>query len=123
MTALAVRLRALPRDGGRGATNVAFIAAATFLVAALALCINRAHNGDVYLELAAGRFLAHHGLVGQDPFPTIAAGREWLNQQWLSELFFYNLVRLVGMTGLTLLYALLLGLPLSWLLWQVRRKG
>src|SRR6266480_3620615 len=53
MTALAVRLRALPRDGGRGATNVAFIAAATFLVAALALCINRAHNGDVYLELGA----------------------------------------------------------------------
>jgi hypothetical protein len=121
MTALAVRLRvAAPR--GRGG-NVGFIAAATLLVAALALCINRVHNGDVYLELAAGRFVAHNGFVWHDPFPTIAAGREWLNQQWLSELFFYNLVRVVGMTGMTLLYALLLGLPLSWLLWQVRRRG
>src|SRR3954471_18497108 len=118
MTALAVRLR----PAGRG-TNLGFIAAATLLVAALALCINRVHNGDVYLELAAGRFVAHNGFVWHDPFPTIAAGREWLNQQWLSELFFYNLVRVVGMTGMTLLYALLLGLPLSWLLWRVRRRG
>src|SRR5919108_2820297 len=108
---------------GRGRTNAALVGALAFLVAALALCINRVHNGDVYLELAAGRALTHGGLVWHDPFPTIAAGREWLNQQWLSELVFYNLVRVVGMTGLTLLYALLLGLPLGWLLWRCRRKG
>jgi hypothetical protein len=108
---------------GSGGGTAAFIAGVTLLVGALALCINRVHNGDVYLELSAGRFISQHGLVGHDPFPTIAAGREWLNQQWLAELVFYNLARVVGMTGLTLLYALLLGLPLSWLLWRCRRKG
>jgi hypothetical protein len=108
---------------GRGRANAALVGALAFLVAALALCINRVHNGDVYLELAAGRALTHGGLVWHDPFPTIAAGREWLNQQWLSELVFYNLVRVVGMTGLTLLYALALGRPLGWLLWRCRDKG
>ena len=95
----------------------------TLLVGLLALCANRVHNGDLYLELGAGRFISQHGLVTHDPFPTIAAGREWLNQQWLSELAFYKVAGLVGMTGLTLRYALGLGLPLSWLLWRCRDKG
>jgi hypothetical protein len=126
MTVLAARtglpLR-VPGSQGPGRGAAPFIAGVTLLVGALALCVNRVHNGDVYLELSAGRFISQHGLVGHDPFPTIAAGREWLNQQWLAELTFYNLARLVGMTGLTLLYALLLGLPLSWLLWRCRDKG
>src|SRR3954464_11331904 len=92
-------------------------------VAAIALCLNRDLNGDLYLLLFSGRYVAHHGPVGYDPFPTIEHGRSWLNQQWLSEVGFYGAERVVGTTGITVLYALLLGLPLSLLLAAIRRKG
>jgi MFS family permease len=99
------------------------IAALAAGVAAIALCLNRDLNGDLYLLLFSGRYVAHHGPVGFDPFPTIEHGREWLNQQWLSEVGFYGAERIVGTTGITVLYALLLGLPLALLLTAVRRKG
>jgi hypothetical protein len=92
-------------------------------VAAIALCLNRDLNGDLYLLLFSGRYVAHHGPVGVDPFPTIEHGREWLNQQWLSEVGFYGADRVIGTTGITVLYALLLGLPLALLLAAIRGKG
>jgi len=93
------------------------------VVAAIALCLNRDLNGDLYLLLFSGRYIAHHGPVGFDPFPTIEHGQTWLNQQWLSEVTFYGAERVVGTTGITVLYALLLGLPLALVLWAIRRKG
>jgi hypothetical protein len=92
-------------------------------VAAIALCLNRDLNGDLYLLMFSGRYVAHHGPVGYDPFPTVEHGREWLNQQWLSEVGFFGADRLVGTVGITILYALLLGLPLALLLTALRRKG
>jgi hypothetical protein len=92
-------------------------------VAAVALCLNRDLNGDLYLLLFSGRYVAHHGPVGTDPFPTIEHGRQWLNQQWLSEVGFYGAERGVGTTGITIIYAMLIGLPLALLLAAVRRKG
>jgi hypothetical protein len=99
------------------------IAMLALLVAAIALCLNRDLNGDLYLLLFSGRYVAHHGPVTTDPFPTIEHGRQWLNQQWLSEVGFYGADRLVGTTGITVLYALLIGLPLAAILAAVRRKG
>jgi MFS family permease len=99
------------------------IATLALLVAAIALCLNRDLNGDLYLLLFSGRYVAHHGPVGYDPFPTIEHGRQWLNQQWLSEVGFYGADRVVGTTGITILYALLLGLPLAMVLSAIRRKG
>ncbi len=99
------------------------IAMLALLVAAIALCLNRDLNGDLYLLLFSGRYVAHHGPVTTDPFPTIEHGRQWLNQQWLSEVGFYGADRLVGTTGITILYALLIGLPLAAILAAVRRKG
>jgi MFS family permease len=87
------------------------------------LCFDGTRDGDLYLQLASGRFLAGHGLTGVDPFQTIAHGEQWLNQQWLSELLVYQLVRLIGVTGLTVAYACLLAAPLGLLLWLCRRKG
>jgi hypothetical protein len=103
--------------------TVLLITLLTLLVAALALCINRDLNGDLYLLLFSGRYVAEHGPVGHDPFPTIQAGAEWLNQQWLSELAFYRAERAVGVTGVTVLYALLLAAPLALLLMAIRGKG
>jgi hypothetical protein len=99
------------------------VAALTILVAALALCVDRGLGGDMYLDLFTGRFIAEHGVVSHDPFPTIAQGQEWLNQQWLSQLLFFWVGWAVGLTGLSVVYALLLALPLGLLLWACRRKG
>ena len=99
------------------------IATLALLVAAVALCLNRDLNGDLYLLLFSGRYIAHHGPVTTDPFPTIEHGRQWLNQQWLSEVSFYGAERVVGTTGITILYALLIGLPLALVLAAIRRKG
>ena len=99
------------------------IAALTLLVAGLALCIDRERSGDLYLQLFTGRFISTHGLASEDPFRTIAHGRPWLNQQWLSELGFYTVARSIGITGLTVLYAFLIAAPLAIALACIRRKG
>jgi hypothetical protein len=101
----------------------ALIGALTLLVAGLALCADRVHNGDLYLNLLTGRFISAHGLVDHDPFPTIAHGGQWLNGQWLSEVAFFRVFEGVGLTGLSVLYALLLAAPLALLLWCCRHKG
>jgi hypothetical protein len=99
------------------------IAALALGVAAIALCLNRDLNGDLYLLLFSGRYIAHHGPVGTDPFPTIEHGQTWLNQQWLSEVGFYGAERVIGTTGITVLYALGIGLPLALVVAVIRRKG
>jgi hypothetical protein len=101
----------------------ALIAALIALVGALALCVDRGHNGDFYMSLLGGRFISAHGFVTHDPFPTVAQGGTWLNQQWLSELAFFRIAGSLGQTGLTVIYALLLAAPLALLLWLCRRKG
>lgn len=99
------------------------IATLALLVAAIALCLNRALNGDLYLLLFSGRYIAEHGPVGHDPFGTIEHGQTWLNQQWLSELGFYEAWRAVGVTGITVLYSLLIAAPLALVLGVMRRQG
>jgi hypothetical protein len=104
-------------------STLALIGALIALVAALALCLDRFHNGDFYLSLMSGRFIAQHGFATHDPFATISQGGTWLNQQWLSELAFFRISQVLGPTGLTVLYAFLITMPLALLLWLCRRKG
>ncbi len=101
----------------------ALIGALTLLAGALMLCFDGTRDGDLYLQLASGRFIAAHGFSAVDPFQTIAHGEPWLNQQWLTELLAYQVTRWIGVTGLTLAYAALLAAPLALLLWICRRKG
>lgn len=101
----------------------ALIGALIALVGALALCFDRFYKGDLYLSLLGGRFVAEHGFVTRDPFPTVAQGETWLNQQWLAQLAFFQVSNLVGLVGVTVLYAALLAAPLALLLWLCRRKG
>ena len=101
----------------------ALIGALIALVGALSFCLDRSHNGDFYLSLVSGRFVAQHGFASHDPFATISQGGTWLNQQWLSELAFFRVSQAFGPTGLTILYAALITAPLALLLWLCRRKG
>jgi hypothetical protein len=112
-------------SGGRltSRSTWALIGALIALVGALALCLDRFHNGDFYLSLNSGRFIAEHGFATHDPFSTISQGGTWLNQQWLSELAFFRVSEVFGPTGLTVLYAVLITAPLALLLWLCRRKG
>jgi hypothetical protein len=112
-------------SGGRltSRSTGALIGALIALVGALALCLDRFHNGDFYLSLTSGRFIAQHGFASHDPFSTLSQGGTWLNQQWLSELAFFRISEVFGPTGLTVLYAVLITVPLALLLWLCRRKG
>src|SRR3954467_2461939 len=112
-------------SGGRltSRSTWALIGALIALVGALTLCLDRFHNGDFYLSLTSGRFVAQHGFANHDPFSTISHGGTWLNQQWLSELAFFRISEIFGPTGLTMLYAALITAPLALLLWLCRRKG
>lgn len=101
----------------------ALIGSLTLLAATLMLSLDGTRDGDLYLQLASGRFISAHGLSAVDPFHTIAHGKPWLNQQWLPELLGYQVTQWVGVTGLTVLYAGLLAAPLALLLWLCRRKG
>jgi hypothetical protein len=118
-------LGATPYPGGRltSRSTWALIGALIVLVGALALCLDRFRNGDFYLSLTSGRFIAQHGFASHDPFSTISQGGTWLNQQWLSELAFFRISEVFGPTGLTVLYAVLITAPLALLLWLCRRKG
>ena len=104
-------------------STLALIGALIALVGALALCLDRVHNGDFYLSLVSGRLVAQHGFVDHYPFATIAKGGTWFNQQWLSELAFFRISQALGPTGLTLVYAFLITAPLALLLWLCRSKG
>ena len=77
----------------------------------------------MYLLLFSGRYVVDHGVVSHDPFPTIEHGAEWLNQQWLSEVGFYATYKAIGITGITVLYAILLAIPLGIALALLRRKS
>jgi hypothetical protein len=118
-------VRETPDSHGRltSRSTWVLIGALIALVGALALCVDRGQNGDLYMSLLGGRFISAHGFVSHDPFPTIAQGGTWLNQQWLSELAFFHLQGSLGQTGLTVIYAVLLAAPLALLLWLCRRKG
>jgi hypothetical protein len=108
---------------GSALSTTALIVSLAILVATLAFFADRSHNGDFFLQLLGGRFVAIHGFVNQDPFPTVSHGQPWLNQQWLSELAFYGVARAVGYAGLAVVYATLLALPILVLLRSIRSKG
>ena len=62
---------------------------------------------DSWLTLVAGREIAEHGLPRTNDLTVIAAGAEWVDQQWLAQLAFYGLERLGGI-GLVVVAAILL---------------
>jgi hypothetical protein len=58
---------------------------------------------DAWLALVGGREIAAHGLPSSDHLTVFAAGRSWVDQQWLAQILFYRLDRLVGAWAVTAL--------------------
>jgi hypothetical protein len=62
---------------------------------------------DSWLALAAGRWIAQHGLPSHNTLTVVAHGRRWIDQQWLAQLGFYGLWRVGGVKLALLVHALL----------------
>ena len=65
---------------------------------------------DFWLHLAAGRWMLDEGRVlVADPFSFTVLGTDWIDHEWLAQLFFALLDRVTGIEGLKLAAAMLMG--------------
>lgn len=53
-------------------------------------------QSDTWLGLVAGREVWQHGIPATEHLTTLAAGREWVDQQWLAQLAMYLIERIGG---------------------------
>lgn len=58
---------------------------------------------DAWLALVGGREIAAHGLPSSDHLTVFAAGRSWVDQQWLAQILFYRLDQWAGAWAITAL--------------------
>jgi len=59
-------------------------------VFALNLFISRYLFWDSYYDLAAGRYIANHGIPHHEVFTIEGGGKPWIDQQWLAHWLFYE---------------------------------
>jgi hypothetical protein len=78
---------------------------------------------DSWLTLLGGREIAAHGLPHRDGLAVLSHGRDWIDQQWLSQLFFYGLFRVGGFGLVVRVSDLLFLIPLCLCLVAARRRG
>jgi hypothetical protein len=87
------------------------------------LDLTGAVQADTWLTLLGGREILAHGIPRHDALAVMSHGRDWIDQQWLAQLFFYEVYRLGGMGLLLRLNLVLFMLPLGLALWAARRSG
>jgi hypothetical protein len=75
----------------------------------LALAIHRLFAYDIWWQIAAGEWIASHGLPSVDPFSYGFPGGEWIEPRWLWCLLAYSVFSAFGVNFLILLKVLLLG--------------
>jgi hypothetical protein len=108
---------AADRRGALATAGAAFAA-----TAAIALWANHTLASDLYWLLADGRYISAHPFTTVEPFQTLHHGGRWLNQEWLTGWLFYQCQRLVGLSGLSLAYAAVVGLAVVPLVWGSRGR-
>jgi hypothetical protein len=75
--------------------------AITFLVAAI---LDRRISTDVFWQMAAGQWmLAHHAVIGLDPFSYTESHRHWVSTEWGSEVILASLYKVVGAAAYNLI--------------------
>lgn len=87
-------------------------AAAPLFIAAFAYALMVAaaqsllHDGDTYFHIAAGNWIWAHGRVpGTDPFSFTMQGMPWIAHEWLAEVIFAGVYRMLGWSGVIALTA------------------
>jgi hypothetical protein len=98
---------ASPRRLSQRAIELIGIAFGIAVIAAVALGARL--SNDEFWQLAAGQWmLAHHSIMGLDPFSYTEAHRRWVTDEWGSEVALAGLVKVFGNAAYAL-YAIVLG--------------
>lgn len=93
------------------------------VMTALWLAMGGGIAADSWLTLLGGREVVAHGLPHHDSLAILSHGHQWIDQQWLAQLFYYGFYKLGGM-GLVgrvnvLVFAAAAGIALV----SARRRG
>jgi hypothetical protein len=95
------------------------------LAAAIHAATETAIGSDLWFALAAGRWIsAHHEVPSVDVFSYTQAGVPWFNQEWLAQVLFYQVFRLLGgdgVVGLKIVLVAAIFVLAAWVGW--RRSG
>ena len=67
-----------------------------FWLALLIVALPQELVQDSWLTLVSGREIVQHGLPTHDALFVWTHGRQWVDQQWLAQLFFYELAKVGG---------------------------
>ena len=118
--AFAAARSSLARFAAREALPLAALALQAALVAAV---LPFTVVQDTWLALVAGREVASSGLPSSDSLTVLAAGAEWIDQQWLGQLALYGLHTLGGLQLALVVHALVLVGTLAGALVAARRLG
>ncbi len=74
-----------------------------------AIAVREPRDPDLWWHLATGRYIvAERRVPAFDVFSHTAVGHRWVTHEWLSDLLLYGGYRLLGMSGLVLLFAALI---------------
>jgi hypothetical protein len=102
------------------AAAVAFVGGlALFLVAPALLQL----QADSFRDLYLGRWIVGHGIPHHEVFAIANRGREWIDQQWLADVFGYEIWRVGGYQGLAIVNALAFACAYAVLAGLMRRRG
>ncbi|MBI3770642.1 MAG: hypothetical protein HY271_19405 [Deltaproteobacteria bacterium] len=116
-----------PATAAPEALRRAALAMLAFLlvVTAFYAATSPAVGSDTWFTLAAGRYISEHGIVPSvDVFSYTRDGAPWFNQEWLTQVLFYQVFRIAGGNGLVALkvaLVVILVLLMAWIGW--RRSG
>ena len=105
------------------ATEGLLVAICGAYVAVWSLAASSLVRADSWLTLLAGREIVAHGLPRHDTFAVMTHGREWVDQQWLAQLFYYGLAAAGGMKLAVLVTIVLLAASLAFAIAFARRRG
>lgn len=114
------------QPGSAAASRIAFVLLLLFLlVAGVHAATSSVVGSDLWWAMATGRYITeHHEVPHTDLFSYTQAGAPWFNQEWLTQLLYFNVFRALGGNGvaaLKLLIATSLFLLAGWI--GVRRSG
>jgi len=95
----------------------------SFILLAL-LVIQPVHSVDVWMHIKSGELIIKDmQVLKADDYSYTRQSKEWLNHQWLSQVFYYIFYRLFGVNGLIYLKAILIFSAFFLLFKNICRKG